>query len=215
MKPSRVQAGGLSKVCLGFALEVSRRESYSSRLKRRLTFKARPFPLVLASDALLRRQCRRCHRHSCCQHQPVCVPLFSMQSDCTTSSWVLRSLAGAQNPKNGTIDQTMTAAGGSRRLPLPLRWAALLGLVLAARYPVQWLRSGVSSIPIGTTLSAPPVPLVGIEQWAAAGPGAAMAYRTPHSRCTVLPDGEQCMSPNRGWYIGVLAGLELTLVLVS
>ncbi len=100
----------------------------------------------------------------------------------------------------------MTAAGGRRRLPLPLRWAALLGLVLAARYPLQWLRSGVSGVsstPPGTPLSASSVLLVGIEQWAAAGPGAAVAYRTPHSRCTVLPDGEQCMRPESRmvyWY---------------
>lgn len=89
----------------------------------------------------------------------------------------------------------MTAAGGRRRLPLPLRWAALFGLLLAAHYPLQWLQSSMRSnfLP-ASVLETPAAPLVGLEEWTAAATAAAAAYRTPHSRCIILPGGEQIMS---------------------
>ncbi|KAL4444044.1 hypothetical protein ABPG75_011781 [Micractinium tetrahymenae] len=92
----------------------------------------------------------------------------------------------------------MTAAGGRRRLPLLLHWAALLVLALAARYPLQWLHSSLGSTPSPrSAMAAAAAPLMTLEQWAAAGPGAEVAYRTPHSRCTLLPDGRVQLAP--GW----------------
>lgn len=94
----------------------------------------------------------------------------------------------------------MTAAGGHQRLPLTLtlRWAALLGFILAARYPLQWLAASVSSqYESSAVLATPAAPLADLEQWGDAGPAAAVGYLTPHSHCTVLPDGRVEAPPDR------------------